>query len=125
MGMTWDDVDESTETRVAGDALVRLMVERELARAAEARVRLRDDDPEWRAAAFTDQSMAWLTAEELAEVERVIREFFLAKLDRLEQPDKRPPGSRLCSLLAWAYPTYDVADPTPAATGDHQEGRPS
>jgi DNA-binding transcriptional ArsR family regulator len=113
-GMSWGDDDESPETRIAGDALTEMMIERELGRSREARVRLRDD-PEWQSAAFADQTMLWLTAEELAEAEQVIRELFLGRLDRLQDPSKRPPGSRLCSLLAWGYPTYGVAEPTPAA----------
>ncbi len=113
-GMSWGDDDESPETRIAGDALTEMMIERELARSREARARLRDD-PEWQSAAFADQTMLWLTAEELAEAEQVIRELFLGRLDRLADPSKRPPGSRLCSLLAWGYPTYGVADPTRAA----------
>jgi DNA-binding transcriptional ArsR family regulator len=113
-GMSWGDDDESPETRVAGDALTEMMIERELGRSREARARLRDD-PEWQSAAFADQTMLWLTAEELAEAEEVIRGLFLSRLDRLQNPSKRPPGSRLCSLLAWGYPTYGVAEPTPTA----------
>jgi DNA-binding transcriptional ArsR family regulator len=115
MGMSWGDQDESTDTRVAGEALTQMMIERELARSREARERLRDDDPEWLTAAFADQTMLWLTAEELAEAEGVIQELFLSRLDRHQDPSKRPPGARLCSLLAWGYPTYGVAEPTVAA----------
>ena len=117
-GMSWGDDDESPETRIAGDALTEMMIERELGRSREARVRLRDD-PEWQSSAFADQTMLWLTADELAEAERVIRELFLNRLERLQDPSKRPPGSRLCSLLAWGYPTYGVAEPT--ATADEAE----
>ena len=117
-GMSWGDDDESPETRIAGDALTEMMIERELGRSREARVRLRDD-PQWQSSAFADQTMLWLTADELAEAERVIRELFLNRLERLQDPSKRPPGSRLCSLLAWGYPTYGVAEPT--ATADEAE----
>ncbi|MEZ5098117.1 MAG: hypothetical protein R2731_19815, partial [Nocardioides sp.] len=67
----------------------------------------------WREAAQTTQSMAWLTAEELAELNDAIRDLMLATLGRHRDPSLRPPGSRLCALLAWGVPTYGVADPTP------------
>ncbi|HET8561772.1 MAG TPA: helix-turn-helix domain-containing protein [Marmoricola sp.] len=113
IGMSWGDDEESAESRVAGDALTSMMIEREVVRASEARTRLRGDAPEWLAGAFADQTMLWLTADELAEVDRMIQELFAGKLERHEDPSLRPPGSRLCSLLAWGYPTYGLADPTP------------
>jgi hypothetical protein len=40
-------------------------------------------------------------------------------LDRLTEPGKRPPGSRLCEFVAWGVPMYlPGVDATPAG---HEE----
>jgi DNA-binding transcriptional ArsR family regulator len=114
-GLRWQDDAGDEDVRRAGDALSRMMLERELQRLHDARQRLPTDDEAWREAAETTQSLLWLTAEELAAVNDEVRRLLLSTVDRLEHPDRRPPGSRLCAFLAWGVPTYDLADPTPAA----------
>ncbi len=114
-GLRWQDDAGDEDARRAGDALSRMMLERELQRLDEARHRLPGDAEIWREAAETTQSLLWLTAEELAAINDEVRRLLLSAVDRHEHPDRRPPGSRLCAFLAWGVPTYDLADPTPGA----------
>ena len=60
------------------------------------------------------QSMLWLTADELEEINLAVRDLFLRHIDRHEDPALRPPGARLCGLVAWGVPTYGLADEVPA-----------
>lgn len=105
-GMRWNDVDDSPELQRAGDALSQVLVEREAARLAEWRARGHEEDPAWREAATANQSMLWLTAAELAEVNETIRDLFASRLERHDDPGARPEGARLCALMAWGVPAY-------------------
>lgn len=106
-GMRWGEGDESPETARAGAALTQVMIERETARFATSRARSREDTPQWREASTSSQSMLWLTAEELNEINLAVRALLLSKIDRLQHPDRRPQGARLCAFLAWGVPAYD------------------
>jgi predicted ArsR family transcriptional regulator len=107
-GMRWGEVDDSAELAQAGAALSQLMVEREVARLARSRARIRTDTPTWQEASDLTQSMMWLTAEELGEVNLAVRNLLTAKMDRLEHPERRPRGARLCALIGWGVPAYDL-----------------
>ena len=106
-GMRWGEVDESPELARAGEALTQLMIEREVARLARSRTRVRGDAPAWQEASDFTQSMMWLTAEELRGVNLAVRDLLISKIDRFEHPDRRPEGARLCAFLAWGVPAYD------------------
>ena len=106
-GMRWDDVDELPELARAGDALSTLMIDREVARLARARSRLRDDTPPWQEASTWTQSMMWLTADELNEINLAVCDLLMSRVDRFEHPEGRPDGARLCAFLAWGVPAYD------------------
>ena len=107
-GMTWGDADESPELARAGDALNQIMMERAMARFGAARARRRDESPAWQEAMTVTQSMLWLTAEELDEINLGVRELMMSKIDRFEHPDRRPDGARICAFLAWGAPAYDM-----------------
>ena len=106
-GMRWGEGDESPETVRAGAALTQVMIERETARFTTSTARSRDDAPQWRAAGTSSTSMLWLTAEELNEINLAVRALLLSKIDRLQHPDLRPEGARVCAFLAWGVPAYD------------------
>ncbi len=106
-GMRWGEGDESPETVRAGAALTQVMIERETARFTTSTARSRDDAPQWRAASTSSTSMLWLTAGELNEINLAVRALLLSKIDRLQHPDRRPEGARLCAFLAWGVPAYD------------------
>jgi len=84
------------------------MMERAMARFGAARARRRDESPAWQEAMTVTQSMLWLTAEELDEINLGVRELMMSKIDRFEHPDRRPDGARICAFLAWGAPAYDM-----------------
>ncbi|HYO18369.1 MAG TPA: helix-turn-helix domain-containing protein [Dermatophilaceae bacterium] len=107
-GLRWGDPDESPELARAGDELSQLVIERELARFAESRARRREETLPWQEASTSSQSMMWLTADELSEINLAVAELLMSRLDRFEHPERRPEGARLCAFLAWGVPAYDV-----------------
>jgi predicted ArsR family transcriptional regulator len=117
LGMSWGDEEDGplgVDLQLAGRALTEVMVGRELERLLESQVRAPEEPAEWRKAANTTQSMAWLTAEELDAANNAVREVLMKHFDRHQDPALRPPGSRLCAMLSWGVPTYGLADETPA-----------
>lgn len=107
LGMNWGDADESPEIARAGDALSQLMIEREVARFATSRARRHQDAPPWQEASTSSQSMMWLTAAELNEINLAVRELMMSRIDRFEHPERRPDGARICVFVAWGAPAYD------------------
>ncbi len=112
LGMQWGDVDESPELARAGEALSALMIDREVARLARARARRREDTPPWQVASTWTQSMMWLTADELNEINTAVCDLLMSRLDRFEHPERRPEEARLCAFLAWGVPAYDLETET-------------
>ncbi|MHB8185735.1 MAG: helix-turn-helix domain-containing protein [Dermatophilaceae bacterium] len=107
MGMRWGEGDESPELARAGEALNALMIEREVARLVSSRARGREDTPQWQEASTVTQSMLWLSADELNEINLVVRDLVMSKVDRFEHPERRPDGARICAFVAWGVPAYD------------------
>ncbi|HET7385115.1 MAG TPA: helix-turn-helix domain-containing protein [Nocardioidaceae bacterium] len=110
-GLEWgdpDDADASSEpdaaTRMAGDALTDVLLERELQRFRAARAE-RDREPkQWREATGLVQSAMWMTAEETAQARQEIQEVLMRYGDRYADHDRRPEGARLISMVAWLVP---------------------
>lgn len=99
IGLSWGAGDADPEERRAGDALSRVMLQRWVDRFLDATERA---DGEWRDAATATQSMGWLTAAELREVNERVQEVIRGFEDRLADPELRPEGSRLVELVAFA-----------------------
>jgi DNA-binding transcriptional ArsR family regulator len=108
-GMQWDEPgpDDDAEVSVVGQALTRILLDREMARLLAAIDRRPHETEQWREAASISQSAMWLTADELAEVNHAIVALLMDKRERLEQPELRPDGSRLCAFMAWGVPNPD------------------
>ena len=115
VGLDWSDTTDDEAGR-AGEAATRMLLDRELLRRDAAVERLRRDDQQWRDAAGTHQSLLWLTAEELAEIHREFRALIARYgiTERHEDPEQRPEGARLCALVEWGVPAYDL---------EHEPGR--
>lgn len=117
-GMQWDDGGSpDTEASVAGHALTRLLLEREMTRLLTALERRPDDDETWRDATTISQSAMWLTPDELVQVNQAVTALLMAKRERLEHPGLRPDGARLCAFVAWGVPNPDEAPIAPPAAG--------
>jgi DNA-binding transcriptional ArsR family regulator len=105
VGLAWDDVDATPGELRAGRALEEMLLQRQMTRFQQARARLVDDgDHDWAEAATSTQHAGWLTADELDALNSEIRTILQRYADRLTDPAQRPPGSRLCELVAWGAP---------------------
>ena len=111
-GLSWREQDASESAQLAGEALTAVLVDREVARYAEARRWLGDDEPAWRAAAGSSQGAMWVTEDEFAELTQEMGRLVMRYLERMDDPSLRPPGSRLVTVMGWAVPAY------------HPDGRP-
>lgn len=129
LGFRWGEADEGPEGRRAANALSQVAMSRSLDRLQEARDRTPWEPPQWQAANTANEFMTWLTAEELRAVNAEVEALLRRHLDRLTDPAQRPPGSRLCELVAWGVPAYvpgvaptpeDAADPQDEPGGGHQ-----
>jgi DNA-binding transcriptional ArsR family regulator len=115
-GMQWDDGGEpvdNADLAVAGRALTQMVVDREVTRLLVALDQRPTQPKQWRESGGVSQSALWLTADELEELMQAVTALFLDKRERLERPELRPEGARLCALMAWGVPNPDQA---PAAT---------
>jgi DNA-binding transcriptional ArsR family regulator len=105
VGLAWDESDASPSQVRAGRALEQMMLERQVTRFHQARAQLHDDGEEdWADATTATQSASWLTLEELDGLNAEIRTVLERYTDRLMDPSRRPPGSRLCEFVAWGAP---------------------
>jgi Helix-turn-helix domain len=63
-----------------------------------------DEPPEWQDAALLGDRTLYLTADELAELGRQVKEMVAEYFERQVKPELRPPGSRPVSYLLLAFP---------------------
>ncbi len=106
LGFTWDDPAGSPEQRRAAEALSDVAMQRALDRLTEARRREPEETVEWQEASTGSEYVAWVTAEELKAMNDDITAVLRRHLDRLREPELRPPGSRLCEFVTWGVPMY-------------------
>ncbi|TCC05086.1 winged helix-turn-helix domain-containing protein [Kribbella soli] len=108
LGFRWDEehASGSVEERRAAQALSDVMMGRAIDRLRESQQRAPDDAEEWRAARSNTEMVAWLTADELAEMNAAINAVLDRHVERLTDPAQRPANARLCEFVAWGVPTY-------------------
>ena len=108
LGFHWDDehASASVEERRAAQALSEVTMGRAMDRLRESEERMPDEPEEWRTAQSGIEMVAWLTADELKEMNDAISAVLDRHVERLTDPSKRPAGSRLCEFVAWGVPTY-------------------
>jgi DNA-binding transcriptional ArsR family regulator len=113
-GNIWGRGEESPELARAGDAAAEVLFGREYEVMRAWHAARRAEPPQWRDAGFVNQSVGWLTAEELSAVDEEIRQVLMRYLDRLEDSSRRPPGARLIRFVAWGVPgqPYDADEET-------------
>lgn len=100
-GLTWDEADAEPEIRTAGQALTETLLGRELRLLSAAQRSLPDEPPAWRRSGTVVQSVAWLTADEAEQLSEELGELMMRHVERLDDPEKRPEGARLVSLVGW------------------------
>lgn len=118
LGFTWAEGEASPEQHRAAQALSEVMMERALDRLREAHNRRPQESREWQEATSGSESVIWLTATELAEVNAALAQVLDRFGERLTDPAARPPGARLCELVTWGVPTFfPGVEPVPAEDG--------
>jgi DNA-binding transcriptional ArsR family regulator len=108
LGFRWDDEhgSASVEERRAAQALSEVTMGRAMDRLRESQQRMPDETEEWRTAQSGTEMVAWLTADELKDMNEAINAVLDRHVERLTDPSRRPPGARLCEFVAWGVPTY-------------------
>ena len=101
---------DDPEIEAAGEALESTFADRAFARLREWWSRRASYTYEWRDAAFTSDSLAYLTVEELAELGDDIAELFGRYRERVLDKQRRPAGARPVQLVAYGHPL----PPTPS-----------
>ena len=110
--MQWLDTDPDPEVEAASRALTEVFIDREVERIKRARLRPQTGD--WSDSAIATQSLAWLTAQELAALSEGITELVVSYSGRVSDPAQRPPGARPVRLLALAARDDSLqVDPNP------------
>jgi DNA-binding transcriptional ArsR family regulator len=107
------DVAEDPKVADAADLLSGVIAEQwfeHLMRWIEARSA---EPEEWQEAAVFADSALYVTAGELAELSKRVRDLTDVYLDRLVTPELRPPGARLVSFVRIAHPFVGIPLPKP------------
>jgi DNA-binding transcriptional ArsR family regulator len=109
----WPDVAEDPKVAAAADMLTGVIAEQwliELKRWIEARA---DEPEQWQHAAQFGDFALYVTASELAELDKHIRALIDVYLDRMVRPELRPPGARLVDFVRIAHPVVGIPPPEP------------
>jgi DNA-binding Lrp family transcriptional regulator len=103
-GMSFSDVSDDLETRLAGAALSRVLHDFYLDRLREG-LELRRDSPEAvQKATGASEFLLYVTVEELHEIDDQITALIRPLFERISNPKKRPKGAVPIELLFFAYP---------------------
>jgi predicted ArsR family transcriptional regulator len=97
-GTEWPAHGASAEVDEAGEVLTRVVVQRWFEDTMEWLGRRHGDSREWSEAAVLEDRMLYLTAAELAAVER-----------RIATPEARPPGARAVTYIQLGFPIPEDA----------------
>jgi predicted ArsR family transcriptional regulator len=104
----WSDAARDPELAAAADMLTGMVAEAWLEHLLRW-VEVRSGEPaEWQQAAIFADSALYVTAAELAGLQKRIRDLADAYLDRLTKPELRPAGSRLVSFVRIAHPAVGL-----------------
>ncbi len=103
-GMSFSDVSDDLETRLAGAALSRVLHDFYLERLREG-LELRRDSPEAvQKATGASEFLLYVTVDELHEIDDRITALIRPLFERVSNPKKRPKGAVPIELLFFAYP---------------------
>ena len=97
----------SPAVRTAGAALAAQVRRRDRELLDEHTAREAELPQEWVEASIHSNFGSWLTVEELAELGEALTALWRPYLERLRDPQRRPPDSRLVHMFAHAFPRPD------------------
>ena len=112
-GMTMGEAGEDPDADLAATALQRMFHERHLQRLEHWRETRGTYEKEWRDLGTEGEYLLWVTAEELAELERDLALVLMRYFERLQDPSARPAGARAVEALAFIFP-LDLENARPA-----------
>jgi hypothetical protein len=104
---SWSTVQPDEVSSRAATELERVFIQHEMAKLMRWKNTEHTYPEEWRKAALRAGSTTWLTAAEMEELADQLAEVMLRFRDRLDDPSKRPDGSRPVRLFAVGYPLHD------------------
>lgn len=101
---SWSRVQDDAEYTAAVTELEQVFVQHEFATLMRWVRTAPAYGADWQRASMRAGAIAWLTADELADLRDQIEELMLSYRDRVTDPANRPEGSRLVRLFSAAYP---------------------
>jgi predicted transcriptional regulator len=103
-GLTFSDVSDDPETRLAATALTRVLHSFYLDRLKEGLALRRDTPTEWQKATGASEFLLYVTVEELHELDEQMNALVKPFVERIGNPKKRPRGAAPIEVLFFAYP---------------------
>jgi predicted ArsR family transcriptional regulator len=104
---SWPSYSEDQDVAAGADLLSRTVASRYFERFVGWLERRRSDAPEWQEAATMGDVSLYLTADELAEVDRELDAIADRYTARTRNPSLRPPGARRVVFVKLAFPDDD------------------
>ncbi len=112
-GLSWTKSDADPASAAAAQALTQVFIDREFRRVKEAMAAPEPDG--WVDAVIATQTIGWLTADELRELDAEVLALLTKHRGRVHDPSLRPAGSRPVRMLALAVPDERIRH----EPGDH------
>ncbi len=103
-GMSYSDVSDDAETRLAANALSRVLHDFYLERLKEGLELRREVSTEWQKTTGASEFLLYITPDELREIDETLTALARRYVERIGNPKKRPKGSIPIELLFFAYP---------------------
>jgi predicted transcriptional regulator len=103
-GMSYSDVSDDPETRLAATALSRVLHDFYLDRLKEGLDLRRDVSTEWQKTTGASEFLLYVTPDELRAIDESLTGLIRQYVERIGNPKKRPKGSIPIELLFFAYP---------------------
>ncbi|MGH8876191.1 MAG: winged helix-turn-helix domain-containing protein [Stackebrandtia sp.] len=100
----YEDPEMSEAAAVAGS----IQLQHEVGEFREWRATRHADSREWVESAFSNQSLLWLTPEELDELGKQVMDLYTRGIERHIKPETRPEGARPIRLVAWGFPDKNL-----------------
>jgi DNA-binding transcriptional ArsR family regulator len=103
-GMRFSDTSDDPEANIAATSLSRLVTDRAIARMQNYEDTKANYSKDWQRAAESTESVLFVTADELSELNADIRALLDRHRERMTNVDARPADSRLVEVLLFTYP---------------------